>query len=294
MIGILWGLAGAGMIGVSDCLARVTAKRLPLALLLFVIMGGGFLALGAYFAATGDWPRWDAYAWGAAVASGLLNLVALALLFLSIARGPVTVASPTASSFTIMLVGLNALAGHAFDWRQIIAAVIVFAGIVMLSRPGRAGDTSERHDAAWLRGTAILALGAAFAVALRAFLAQEASDHLGAVETVFLTRGFAAAGVALWLAWELGRGDQPEMPGRGVWVLVALQTVLEVGALAAFLFGSAGTGRVGAAIGFAAFPAVTALTAWIWLGEPVGVRRAFWMSVVACGIALAVIASPAT
>jgi drug/metabolite transporter (DMT)-like permease len=292
MIGVVWGLLGAGLIGVSDCIARVTARRVSLALLMGAIFGAGFLALLGWFAATGAWPAWHPYGWAVAAGSGLLNLVALALLFLALARGPVTVASPAASSFTILLVGINALAGHAFSWAQVLAAGIVFAGIFMLSRPGRAPVTGEAHDASWLRVTALLGLGAALAVSLRMFFAQEASDALGPVETVFLTRGFAVAGVVAWIGWELARRRPQRWPDRATWPLVLMQGALEIAALGAFLFGSAGTGRVGAAIGFSAFPAVTAIAAWLWLREPVGARRAFWMAVVAGGIVLAVLGRP--
>lgn len=291
MIGILWGLAGAGLIGVSDCVARVTAQRVSLPILLLVIMGAGFLALGPILWAAGRLPEWHAYGWAAAVGSGLLNLVALAFLFLALARGPVTVASPTASSFTIMLVGINGLAGHAVAPLQAVAAMVVFGGIVMLARRGRGGEAEAHHDAAWLRTTALLALGAALAVAVRMFLAQEAAEAIGELETVLLTRGFAVAGILLFIVAR--RRSAPLVwPDRRTLPLVLLQAALEILALGAFLFGSAGEGRVGAAIGFSVFPAVTALTAWIWLGEPIGLRRAIWMGVVAGGVGLGILAAP--
>jgi len=292
MIGVLWGLGGAGLIGVSDCMARVTARRVSLAVLILVIMAGGTVLLGAVIAATGAWPRWHGYGWGVAVGSGVLNVVALALLFTAILRGPVTVASPAASSFTIMVVGLNALAGEPFSAGQAVAALIVFGGIVMLARPGRGTGPADSYDAAHLRLTALFGMAAAFSVALRMFLAQEASDALGPVETVFLTRASAAVCLGAFILIEIGRGKSFAWPERSVMPLVLAQVVLEVAALAAFLFGSAGTGRVGAAIGFAAFPAVTAITAWLWLHEAIGMRRALWMGVVAGGIVLAVLSAP--
>jgi drug/metabolite transporter (DMT)-like permease len=79
--------------------------------------------------------------------------------------------------------------------------------------------------------------------------------------------------------------------GVTLW-LVMVQAALETLALASFLIGSADAGRIGASIGFSSFAAITALAAWIWLDEPIGWRRAFWMLVVALGIAFAIAVAP--
>ena len=76
-------------------------------------------------------------------------------------------------------------------------------------------------------------------------------------------------------------------PRGTTWPLVFFQAVLETVALGLFLTGSAGGERVGAAIGFSCFAAVTAVTARIWLGDRIGFRRLCWMAVVAAGVAVA-------
>jgi drug/metabolite transporter (DMT)-like permease len=289
MTGIVWGLLGAGFIGVSDCVARVTARQVSMALLLAAVMGLSTLALSVWMIATGAWPLWHAYGWIASAISGGLNLIALFLLYSALVRGPVSVASPAASSFSVMLVGLNALAGAPFVWQQGVAVGMVFIGITMLARRGRRGDS---YDVAHLRTTALLGLAAALVVSLRMFLAQEAADVLGAMQALYLNRVFALIGVGLLLVFDRARGRQQQWPrGALVW-LVLVQATLETLALGSFLIGSVGTGRIGASIGFSSFAAVTALTAWVWLGEPIGWRRGFWMVVVAAGIAVAIAAAP--
>ena len=207
----------------------------------------------------------------------------LALLFSALVRGPVTVASPATSSFTIMLVALNVLAGHPYHWLHGVAALTVFGGVAMLARPDQPGK--ERYDRAWLRVTAMLGLGAAVSVAVRMFLAQEAGAALGTVPAVYLNRAFALAGALGFMALERRRGPLA-WPHGTTWALVLLQAVLESVALGLFLTGSAG-GRVGAAIGFSCFAAVTAIAARIWLGDRIGLRRMAWMAVVAAGVAVA-------
>lgn len=286
MIGILWGLLGAVFIGISDGVARETSRRVSLPVLVTLIMSLSCLAITGVMAVTGGWPVWDAYAWGAAAGSGILNLVALGFLYTALRRGPVTVASPAASSFVIMLVGLNALGGHSATWLQGLAALVVFFGVAMLARPD--ATSAKHYDAARLRGTALFALGCAFAVSLRMYLAQDASDVLTPFTALYLTRVFATLGCIVMLAVLWLRGSVPILPRGQIWVLILLQATLEMLALWVFLTGS-DMGRVGASIGFAAFAAITAITAWVWLKEPIGTRRAVWMAVVACGVILAVL-----
>ena len=154
----------------------------------------------------------------------------------------------------------------------------------MLARPDRPGE--ERYDRAWLRVTALLGLGAAVSVALRMFLAQEAGAVLGTVPAVYLNRAFALFGALGYMVLQRRRGPLA-WPYGATWPLVFLQAVLETVALGLFLTGSAGGDRVGTAIGFSCFAAVTAVAARIWLGDRIGPRRLFWMAVVAAGVAAA-------
>ena len=289
MTGILWGLLGATFIGVSDCVARVTAQRVSMTVLFGAVMGLSSIALTVLMLLTDGWPRWHAYGWFASAVSGLLNLGALYFLYKALARGPVSVASPAASSFSVILVAMNALSGQPFHWQQGAAICLVFVGVVMLSRPSGSGET---YDEAHLKVTAAYGLTAAVIIAMRMFLAQEAGAALGAIEALYINRLFAVVGVGFLLVGENLRGVVQRWPDRSMVWLVLLQATLETLALASFLVGSAGDGRVGASIGFATFSAVTALTAWLWLGEPIGWRRAFWMAVVGLAIVVALSVGP--
>jgi drug/metabolite transporter (DMT)-like permease len=280
----LWGLFGAASIGASDAAARWTTPRASLGALFLTVMGVSTVALGGWLAYSGGWPRWDAYAWAASAVSGALNLVALAFLYTALARGPVSVASPAASSFVALLVLLNAAAGEPVSAAQALAAPLALLGVVMLALPDR--SDAGRYDAAHLRGTALLGLACAGSVSLRMFLAQEAAAGLDPLPALFLNRVFAALAALIWIATELSR-RRMRVPGRAVLPAVLLQAVLETLALFAFLTGSVGEGRIAATIGFAAFPAFTALAAWLAYGDPIGWRRALWMSLTIGAAALA-------
>lgn len=291
MNGILWGLLGAVLIGASDCIARVTSQRVSISVLFLIIMGLSFSALTLWIGFTFNWPPWHPRAWLASAASGLLNLVALYFLYRALARGPVAVASPAASTFTVLLVGLNILVGVAWSWTQIAAVFVVFLGVAMLARPA-AVDSAENYDAKWLKTTAAFGLAAAATVALRMFLAQEAGSELGALHALYLNRLFAVLGAIVLVLIVLYRQQPLSLPNGSIGKLVMAQAVLETAALGAFLIGSAQGGRIGATIGFSAFAAATALFAWWWLGEKIGWQRGIWIIVVGGGVLLAVLGNP--
>ncbi len=292
MTGVLWGLLGAILIGGSDCIARVTAKRVSLGVLVLCVMLVSFSSLNVNALMFDSWPEWHPRAWLLSGISGALNVVVLSLLYSALARGPVAVASPTASVFVVLLLGLNIIAGESWTIWQVLATFIVFGGVFMLSRES-AVDTGTQYDAAWLRLTVMFALGAAVAVSVRMFLAQEASDLIDPMDALYINRGAALVAVILLILFQLLRGLQLSWPkgGRMMW-LVILQSTLETMALGAFLIGSQDGNRVSATIGFAGFAAATTIAARIWLGEKIGLQRTLWIGVVAVGIVLAVLGTP--
>jgi len=292
MHSVLWGLIGALTIGISDCIARVTAARLPAELVVLVVMGVSTIALSIGFVSTGDWPSWHPTAWLYSALSGFLNIVALQCLYIALRRGPVSIASPTASVFSVLVVGMNVVAGAAFSVWQLLSIGIAFIAIVSLSRPSGDVKIDLHLDARWLRVTALIALAAASAIALRFFLAQEVGSLVGSVKALYLNRIFALLSILVFVAIRLRSLLPISVPDKRVTVLLLIQAALETAALGAFLTGSAAEGRVGAAIGFSAFSAVTVLCARIWLGEPVGWRRAFWIAIVGAAVILAILGSP--
>ncbi|MGK0321626.1 MAG: drug/metabolite transporter (DMT)-like permease, partial [Granulosicoccus sp.] len=264
-----------------------------LSVLFLIIMGLSFSALTLWLGFTFNWPPWHARAWAASAASGLMNLVALYFLYRALARGPVAVASPAASTFTVLLVGLNILVGEAWSWPQIAAVFIVFMGVAMLARPADV-DNAEEYDAQWLKTTAAFGLAAAATVALRMFLAQEAGSELGALHALYLNRLFAVLGAMVLVIIVICRRQTLSWPKSSIRKLVVMQAVLETAALGVFLIGSAQGGRIGATIGFSAFAAATALFAWWWLGEKIGWQRGIWIVVVGGGVLLALLGNPTT
>ena len=289
---ILWGLLGAILIGASDCIARVTAQKISSSVLFLFIMGLSTVVLLAWQLLAANLPPWHAYAWGVSAVSGMLNIVALFFLYKALARGPVTVASPAASTFVVLLVLLNAATGEPWNFWQLLAIGIVFLGVVQLSKHSDTAAEDREFDSQWLRLTAFYGLATAVSITIRMYMAQEATDALGALHALTLNRMFALLTTLILIGWQLSRQTEIVWPRGRLLRLVLLQTVTETLALSVFLLGSSGGGRIGATIGFSAFSATTALIAWWWLGERIGMRRGLWMLVVGAGIALATLLAP--
>jgi drug/metabolite transporter (DMT)-like permease len=294
MTGILLGLIGAILIGASDCIARVTTQRVSNSVLILAIMAISTALLTLWLAVTGDYPPFQTWAWLASALSGVLNVVALYLLYLALGRGPVAVASPAASTFAVILVIMNALAGEPWTMLQVISILLVFAGVSMLSRqaPGAATENNS-YSTAWLQKTALFGLGAALAIALRMFLAQEATAELGALHGLYLNRLFAMVSCLVLLVIQLTLSQQLRFPkDASTLKLLLAQALLEMAALGVFLAGSFYGGRVSAGIGFSAFAAAAVIIARIFLGELIGWWRALWISVIGLGVMMAIAGSP--
>lgn len=289
---ILWGLLGALLIGASDCIARVTAQKISSSVLFLFIMGLSTFVLLAWQVLTANLPPWHAYAWSVSALSGMLNILALFFLYKALARGPVTVASPAASTFVVLLVLLNAATGEPWNIWQLLAIGIVFLGVIQLSKHSDTAAEDREFDSQWLRVTAFFGLATAVSITIRMYMAQEATDAVGAFHALTLNRMFALLTTLVLIGWQLSRQTEIVWPRGKLLRLVLLQTLTETLALSVFLLGSSGGGRIGATIGFSAFSATTALIAWWWLGERIGMRRGLWMLVVGAGIALATLLAP--
>lgn len=297
MTGLLWGLLGAVLIGASDCTARTTSQKVSLLPLIFCVMAISTIVLTIALLLTDGFPAWHTNAWVVSALSGALNIAALLFLYKALSYGPVSVASPSASSFAIFLVLLNALAGEPWTTYQALAVVMVFVGVVMLSAKSDSQKTNSAHhySKAWLRRTSLLATGAAITISFRMFFAQEATAELGAVSALYLNRLFAliTCTAALLITPMIQRFNSKEALAPNQWPsgtimwLVLLQGILEMAAFAAFLVGSEGDGRVAASIGFSTFAAATTVIAWIALKEPIGWWRGIWILFISIGVMIA-------
>ena len=283
-MGALWGLLAAGLIGCADSATRVTARRMPVPHLVFftawLALPLGILLFGLPDMAS-VLSRWSVFL---AVLAGFLHVGVLVLLFRALADGPVSVAVAGTASNVVFLIAWNVLAGEPWTMLQIVAGLGVFLGVAMATRPEQ--GPRETATSSQLRKTALLGLGAGFFSSVRLFLIQESSAGIGPGDAMVGMRVGAAAAVLLLLLVLLrGRLSGIRIPRGRIGGLVILQVLLETSAVLALLHGSVVAGRIGAAVGFAVVPAASTIAARLFLGDPIGRRRGWWiLFVVACVI----------
>ncbi len=281
-MGALWGLLAAGLIGCADSTTRVTARRMPIPHLIFftawLALPLGILLFGLPDTASVS-SRWSVFLAGLA---GFLHVGVLVLLFRALADGPVSVAVAGTASNTVFLIAWNVLAGEPWTLLQVMAGLGVFLGVAMATRPER--TIREVATPRQLRKTALLGLGAGFISSVRLFLIQEASVGIGPGDAMVAMRiGAAAAVLVMLLVLVRGRLTVVRVPRGRIGSLVILQVLLETAAVLALLYGSVVAGRIGAAVGFAVVPAASTIAARLFLGDPIGRRRGWWvLFVVAC------------
>jgi len=289
---IFWGLLGALLIGTSDTIARITSQRISITILILIIMSLSSVLMTMWFMINWNWPAWDLYSWTASVISGFLNLIAVAFLYKALARGPVYVASPATASYSVILILINVSIGELFTLTQLLASLVVFFGIVMLSSNSKNPSDEKKYDSKWLRVTALLGIGAGITIALRFFFAQESIEFLGAEHALYLNRISAFVFILIFFIFKNMNQKKFAIPIGTTRIFVIVQAILETLALAAFLYGSMNNGRIGATIGFSTFAIVTSVVSWIWLGEKIPTNKFFWIIIITIAIILSIIYAP--
>ncbi len=271
----IWGLTTALSWGSADFIARFTGRALGHQTALLGMLGVSAVILSLIFWHSPVPFIRDPSGWWLILLTGLGIMIATLLLYWGLARGPVTVVAPIASSYPALNVALAVALGarpNALDWAAMAA---VMAGVIVVARAARnltdAAGTTRRQ----LRFTIGLALGAALTFAVTIAIAQQASQLYGELQTVALSRWVSLLACALLL---LIRRQAPRIPARW-WPWIGLQGLLDGAAYVMLLTGSQGPGAEIAVVVSSGFGAVTVLLARVVLRE--AMTWAQWAGIVA-------------
>jgi drug/metabolite transporter (DMT)-like permease len=207
---------------------------------------------------------------GWAALAGVSALVAYASMFFAFARAPLSLAVPIMSSWSLVAAAVSvALLDERLGSSQLAGAALVVAGVVLVSLRT---STSPPADAAPKAALTPAALAASFGAALGFGLLVPAIHHLapavgriGAIPVVYALD--LALGVPIALALRLALG-----PPRGrAWTAVLAAGLFETLGFACLSFATlhAPVAIVSPVASLSA--ALTALGAWVFLGERPGV-----------------------
>ena len=275
----LWGLAAAACWGTTEFVARLSGRGIGPANTLL-----GMLVVAMAIVSLWVWIDGAAFSWTAAglhwlVATGVGFAGGLLLLFASLTRGPVAVASPVVSSYPAFIV-IGALAlGIVPTPVQGIAIVAILVGVAVVARYAHPEEPGEDGAGADRRIWPTVALGVASAVvfAMGIMAGREASAIYGELQALWFNRLFALLSLAAYMLIVRTRVDLP----RRWWPALAAMGLLDTLGVMAIFIGTAGEGAAVAAATSAPVTVVTVVLAAIFLRERVPPIQ--W-----CGIAIVV------
>ncbi|MEV4342942.1 EamA family transporter [Actinoplanes sp. NPDC049596] len=239
--------------GLSDFLAGVLGRRVPVWTILVGSQIAGLILIAPAVLVRGLPPVWDGRLWLGAVA-GLVGLPAMGLLYRAMRDGSPAVVAPVAAVAALVPVGWGLLHGQRLGAGVALGVAAGLAGATMASWPIR-GTAPGRTP----RSAVPCALGAALGFGAFFVLLHEAgtADEFWALAAARLTSGAVALVVALVLVREWRALLRPR---------IVLVGAADVGADAAFVV-AATSALAPAAVVASLFPAVTLLLNRLFLRE---------------------------
>lgn len=274
MIALLLALTSSLAYGAADFLGglaardahvlRVVAIAAPASLLVELML---WPVIGASFDS-------GAVAWGAA--SGLASAAAFALLYRTLAIGPMSVLSPVTALVSALLpVSVGLLSGEHLSGLALSGMVLALAAVVIVS--GFAGARSLRASS----GALALAFGAGTAIAAQLICLDQAPSDSGVAPLVVgrAVSSAAVLGVAFVLRGRLGAA-RPSFPAA------AAAGVLDSLANLAFLLAVREGDLAVVAVITALYPVGTVVLARVFLAERIGRLQLVGLAIAALAVSL--------
>lgn len=243
---------------------RVVAIAAPASLLVELLL---WPLAGAEFAG-------GAVAWGAA--SGLASAASFALLYRTLAIGPMSVLSPVTALVSAALpVGVGLLGGEHLGVLAAIGVVLAFVAVVVVS--GGADALGTRPS----RTALTLAFGAGAAIALQLICLDQAPNDSGIAPLIVGRSVSSVVILGAAFAWRARLGDaRPSLPAS------AAAGALDSFANFAFLLAVRDGDLAVVAVITALYPAGTVLLARVLLGERITAKQVAGLGIAATAVGL--------
>ena len=263
----LWGLTAALCWGTTEYVARLSGRGVGPTNSLLGMFIASSIVVSLWVWINGSPLIWvvDGVHWliltGVGFAAGLL------LLFASLTRGPVSVASPVVASYPAFIV-LGALGlGIIPTLIQGVAIVVVLAGVWVVARFAHPDETADGSAAVDKRVWPTVALGIASAAlfALGVMAGRQAAEIYGELQSLWLNRLVALVCLTLFM---LVTRTSVRLPMQWWPPFVAMGVLDALGVITIFL-GTAGEGAAVAAAASAPATVVTTILAATFLRERV-------------------------
>lgn len=259
MSAISLGLAAALCWGLHDIAIRYLSRTVPLKGALFFVLLSGLVFQLVVLGTTDDLRFPQSEALWLSIASGAAFLVASLGLYYAFERGPVRLVSPIIGAYPIVSLGLAALTGTIITSGQIVAVVLIIAGVGVVAA---LADTSG--DPVPAKGpTIILSVISALGFALTFKLGQTAAELDSELHATMMTR-ITALGLLIGLL--VIRRESPAV-GRSAILPLIIMGALDGIALLAVLSAGRLENPQFASVSSSMFGLFTILLAWVLLKE---------------------------
>jgi drug/metabolite transporter (DMT)-like permease len=256
-MGVVYGLMTAIGWGTGDFLLSRVSRQIGLrqALLWAQLLGIG--AIGLVLLVSGDPLPTDLRIWLLAVVVNIFNVAGTVLLYRALTIGTLAIVSPITASFAVVTTALAVAGGERPEPLAFGGALLVVAGVIVVSRAGTDGR------AASLRGVGA-AMGAALCYGIFFWMLVPVSAGMGIAWPVLVGRVLAVLTALVMLG--LAR-ERPCLPPRSTWSALTMAVMFDTGAFLSYNLGIA-TAYVSVVAALASiFSAVTVILAWLILRE---------------------------
>lgn len=277
----LLGMSAASLWGTHDLIAGVTSRRIGF---LPTVLGStlsGFVVLTVWLGIGGTYPSilqdgvWIAYC------SGLGYTLATMFLFAALSSGPMALGVPLAGSYPVTSLVLAALSGVPPSFLQVLLALVVVAGVVIVSVGEDPSFSDAQFEPGWFKRTVMYGIGAHLFFALGIWWGQSAATTFGSIETTWLARtsGLLLLLVLFAFSTETLKGKARFAP---VLLLIGCLDVLAISSLN--FAGHTSRPETASVIG-STFGPVTVLLAWVFLKERITAFRWIGIAITFSGVA---------
>lgn len=218
---------------------------------------------------------WDVRGYWLVVINGVATTVMTLLLYLGLARGPVSVVAPIVASHPVLVLLFYCVIGGVrpgmIEWA---AMAVTIAGAAIVARRAEKRDAGDTCSHRKFRKTLLIAVLSSIAYAILVVSGQAAAPIYGEVQTLWMGRLVSLATLILIFA---GRRRVPVLPVRW-WPFLTVQGLLDSGGYVALFAGSQGANAEAAAVTASTFGVITVLLAWIILRENINGPQ--WLGIV--------------
>ena len=278
MLGLPLALCSSLCWGVSDFVAGMQARTVPLLRVLLISQSFGLECLAVILAIRGTGPPSFVHLWPA-VAAGLAGTAALAAFYRALAVGSMSVVAPISATGVAVPVVVGIAQGERPATVQLLGIVAASIGVVLASREQADGPSAAGRQ--MTRTTVLLSLIAAAGFG-SFFVGLRSASRYDVLWALFASRG---AGVTALLAATL-IVRPPRLQDRRRLLPLAAVAALDLGANGLYAVATRHGLLAEVAVGSSLYPLATVVLARIVLGERVHRLQELGIAAAIAGVAM--------